>query len=235
MLEDYLEELPVSLGARILEIGCGTGAVSRTLARRFEGCEVVGIDPGALFIERARRRAEGIEGLLFVVGDGRQLPFEDSSFDAVVCHTTLCHVPCPERVLAEALRVARPSGWLAVFDGDYATTTVAICDHDPLQTCVDAAIAALVHDQWLIRRLPALIATSGWQLVRTRSHGYVETTQAQYMLTLVDRGADALTASGSIDETAAAALKQEARRRVAAGTFFGHIAYGSVLAHKPHA
>jgi ubiquinone/menaquinone biosynthesis C-methylase UbiE len=45
-----------------------------------------------------------------VVGDGRELPFEDGSFDAVVCHTSLCHIPEPERVLAEALRVAAESG-----------------------------------------------------------------------------------------------------------------------------
>jgi len=233
MLEGYLNELPLATGARILEIGCGTGAVARTLARRFEGSEVVGIDPGALFIDRARSRAEGIDGLAFVIGDGRDLPFEDGSFDAVVCHTTLCHIPEPERVLAEALRVARSGGWLAVFDGDYATTTVAICDHDPLQTCADAAIEALVHDRWLLRRLPALMAAVGWQLVRTRSYGYVETTQAQYMLTLVDRGADALAAARSITNDTAEALKEEARRRVRADTFFGHIAYGSLLACSP--
>jgi hypothetical protein len=99
-----------------------------------------------------------------------------------------------------------------VFDGDYVTTTVAICDHDPLQTCADAAIAALVHDRWLIRRLPALMTAAGWQLVRTR--GYVETTQAQYMLTLVDRGADTLTAAASITKDTAEALKEQARRRV---------------------
>lgn len=232
MLEDYLNELPLPAGARILEIGCGTGAVARTLAHKFEGSEVVGLDPGSLFIERARSRADGFDGLMFAIGDGRDLPFEDSSFDAVVCHTALCHIPEPGRVLAEALRVARASGWLAVFDGDYATTTVAICDHDPLQTCVDAAIAALVHDRWLVRRLPALITAVGWQLVRTRSHGYVEITKAQYMLTLVDRGADALAASGSIDKSAAEAVKEEARRRVRAGTFFGHIAYASVIARQ---
>jgi hypothetical protein len=42
-----------------------------------------------------------------------------------------------------------------------------------------------------------------------------------------------LAARGEIDAEAAAALKREARRRVEAGTFFGHIAYGSVIARKP--
>jgi hypothetical protein len=53
------------------------------------------------------------------------------------------------------------------------------------------------------------------------------------MLTIIDRGADLLCASGQIGAEAAEALKAEARRRVAAGTFFGHIAYGSLVARKP--
>jgi hypothetical protein len=48
-------------------------------------------------------------------------------------HTTICHIPDPERALGDAFRVLRPHGWLAVFDGDYATTTVAIGDFDPFK------------------------------------------------------------------------------------------------------
>jgi ubiquinone/menaquinone biosynthesis C-methylase UbiE len=233
MLDDYLNDLPLAAGSRIVEIGCGTGAVARTLATRTGASEVIGLDPGPLFIDRARRRADGIDGLSFVIGDGRDLPFAADTFDAVVCHTALCHIPEPERVLAEARRVTRHNGWLAVFDGDYATTTVATSDHDPLQACVDAAIAALVHDRWLVRRLPALTRAAGWQVVRTRSHGYVETAGAQYMLTLVDRGADTLAAAGAISRDTAASCKQEVRSRVHAGTFFGHIAYASLIARNP--
>ena len=93
-------------------------------------------------------------------------------------------------------------------------------------------MAALVHDRFLVRRLPSLMRAAGWQFVRTHSHGYVETTDAQYMLTLIDRGADALVDRGTVTDGLAAQLKQEARRRVAAGVFFGHIAYASVIARR---
>jgi hypothetical protein len=53
------------------------------------------------------------------------------------------------------------------------------------------------------------------------------------MLTVVDRGADMLEAAGQLGGDTAAALKAEARRRVAAGTFYGHIAYASITARKP--
>jgi hypothetical protein len=67
---------------------------------------------------------------------------------------------------------------------------------------------------------------------RFHSHGFVE-THAGYMLTIVDRGADALHTSGQIGPELAAALKAEARRRVEDGAFFGHIAYASLMAQKP--
>ncbi len=93
------------------------------------------------------------------------------SIATVVCHTSLCHIPGPERVVAEAARVAADDGWPAVFDVDYATTTVATSATDPLQACADATIEALVHDPFLVRRLAALVCEAGWTLVRVRSHG----------------------------------------------------------------
>jgi SAM-dependent methyltransferase len=97
MLEDYPADLPLGDGARVLEVGCGTGAVARTVAVRPGVGEVVGLDPG-------------------------------------------------------------------------------------------------------------------------------------YVLTLIDRGADTLVASGGLGDAAADALKAEARRRVTAGEFVGHIAYASLIA-----
>jgi hypothetical protein len=72
------------------------------------------------------------------------------------------------------------------------------------------------------------------ELQRVRSHGYVEASETGFMLPgWVDRGADALAASGRIGAEAAAALKAEARRRIARGEYFGYIAYLSLVARKP--
>jgi ubiquinone/menaquinone biosynthesis C-methylase UbiE len=233
MLEDYLGDLPLPDGARVLEVGCGTGAVARTLAVRPGVGEVVGLDPSPVFVERARQIAAGVDHLSYVVGSGTALPFDDGAFDAVVFHTVLSHIPDAGAGLAEAARVTTAGGALAAFDGDYATTTVATGDHDPLQACVEAALSALVHDRHLVRRLGTLVRAAGWEVVRLRSHGYVEAEDPAYMLTIVDRGADTLAAAGRIGGPAADALKAEARRRAAAGEFFGHIAYASLIGRRP--
>jgi ubiquinone/menaquinone biosynthesis C-methylase UbiE len=220
-------------GARIVDVGCGTGVLTRPLARLPGVSHVVGVDIAPSLLERARELAGDLPGLSFEEGDARSLPFQDASFDAAVFDSTFSHVPGPEAALSEAFRVIRPGGVLAIFDGDYATTTVAIGDNDPLQDCVLAMMANSLTDRWIMRRMPTLARASGFEDVVLRSHGFVETGDAAYMLTVIDRGADILRDGGQIGGETAEALKAEGRRRVAEGRFFGHIAYASVIARRP--
>ena len=233
ILDAYLAEVGFPPAARVLEVGCGTGAVTRLLAGRPGVAEAVGVDPSPVFVAKAGELAAGLGNLSFEEGDGRALRFGDGDFDVVVCHTVLCHVPEPERVLAEAFRVLRPAGTLAVCDGDYTTITVALGEADPLQDCIEAVKAEFINDPWLVRRLPALLRSVGFQLGGSRSHGYLQTDQPAYMLTLVDRGADTLAAWGRIGPELCAALKAEARRRAKAHAFYGFIGFASFLARKP--
>lgn len=233
MWHAYLSEIEFPPAAKVLEIGCGTGAVSRILARWPGVAQVTGVDPSAVFIAKARALAHDIPNLSFEEGDGRSLAFDAGAFDVVVVHQTLSHVPRPERLVAEAFRVLRPRGWLAAFDGDYATATVATGDRDPLEACVDAFRQSFVNDPWLVRGLPRLIHAGGFEVMPMRSHGYVEAPEGAYMLTWIDRGADVLVQAGRIGTETAEALKAEARRRSAARAWFGHIAFASVLGRKP--
>jgi SAM-dependent methyltransferase len=199
MRQTFLADIAFPAGAEVLEVGCGTGVLTRALAGLPAIDRVVGVDIAESLLDRARELAPDLE---FAQADA----------------------------VAEAFRVLRPDGLLAAFDGDYATATVALAEHDPLQTCVAAMMANSVTDRRIMRRLPALLRQMGFELGRTRSHGFVETGDGGYMLTVIDRGADML--SGTIGDELAAALKAEARRRAAAGGFFGHIAYASVIARK---
>jgi ubiquinone/menaquinone biosynthesis C-methylase UbiE len=234
MRETYFADIEFPPDARVAEIGCGPGPVTRALASHPGVGAVVGVDPSPIFLAKGRELARDLPNLSFIEGDARELPLEDDSLDVVVFHTTLCHIPGPEVVLLEALRVLGEGGLIAVFDGDYATTTCACGDFDPLQSCAEACVEYLVHDRWLVRRLPRLVRAAGFELRRFRSHSYMEApSSGGYMFAIVDRGADALVASGRLTLEAADALKAEARRRSDAGEFFGHIAYASLIAQKP--
>jgi ubiquinone/menaquinone biosynthesis C-methylase UbiE len=229
---DFLDGLELVGGARVLDVGCGTGVLTRRLAALPSVTEVVGVDVAPSLLEQARELARDLPNVTFAEADARALPFVDGSFDAVVFDSTLSHVPGPEAALVEAYRALRPGGTVGVFDGDYATTTVALGDHDPLQRAVDAMVANSVTDRWLMRRIVGLVRASGFESIEARSLGYLDTADGEYMLTLVDRGVDLLQAQGQLGDDAAAALRADARRRVKDETFFGHIAYVGLTARR---
>ena len=233
MWHAYLSDIDFPPDARVLEIGCGTGAVTRVLAQWPDVAQVIGVDPSAVFIARAHTLAQNIPNLSFEEGDGRSLRFEASSFEVVVVHQSLSHVPQPEQLIEEAFRVLQPGGWLAVFDGDYSTATVAIGEFDPLEVCVHAFRTNFVHDPWIVRHLPQLIHRAGFDVKPMRSHGYIEAPEGGYMLTWIERGTDVLLQAGRISKESAEALKAEAHRRNAEKTWFGHIAFASILGQKP--
>jgi SAM-dependent methyltransferase len=233
MLEAYLADAALPTGTRVLEVGCGTGAVTRTIAAQPGVAEAVGVDPSPVFVARARELAEGLASVRFEAADGQALPFPAASFDAVVFHTTLCHVPEPRALLAEAVRVLRSGGCVAIFEGDYAAASLATRAGDPLERCADAFREHFVHDPWLARRLPALVHAAGLRVATVRGHSYVEALAPGFMLrSWVDMGADALAASGQVAPREAEELKAEARRRLAAGEHFGHIPYTSLVARR---
>lgn len=232
MMESYLSPLDLAKNTKALEIGCGTGVISRYLST-FDRIEsVTGIDPSSVFIERAKELGGNIPGLAFGTGDGRSLEFDDESFELVVFHTTLCHVTSPEEALKEAYRVLRSGGILAIFDGDYISASVAIDKHDPLQVVLDKVMDNFVENIWLVRQLPLVLSKLGLTVRDFRSHGYTAVSDPSYMLTLIDRGAEMMVASGVLGRNQGEAIQYEAKRRVVSGEFFGHISYISAIAQK---
>jgi hypothetical protein len=92
-------------------------------------------------------------------------------------------------------------------------------------------MASSVTDRRVMRRLPSMVRQCGFEIDSFRSYGFAEIAGGDYMLSVVDRGADLLQARGEISDETASGLKAEARRRVELGTFFGHIAYASIVGH----
>lgn len=108
-------------GARILDLGCGTGEATLRLAAMFPGAEaVVGVDLMPELLEVARRREDEGGGIVrFEQGDGFALRYPEAYFDLVVCRHVTQMVPAPERMLRELQRVLKPGGWAHVLSEDY--------------------------------------------------------------------------------------------------------------------
>jgi len=114
-----LDWLAVPPGARWLDVGCGTGALSRTILGRAAPEAVTGLDASAGFVQHATARVADPRAS-FRVGDAQALPFGDGAFDAAVSGLVLNFVPAPARMATEMRRVTRRGGVVALYVWDYA-------------------------------------------------------------------------------------------------------------------
>jgi ubiquinone/menaquinone biosynthesis C-methylase UbiE len=232
--EAYLELIGVPPTAAVLDLGCGTGVVTRALAAResFAGT-VIGVDQSPEFIAAAERFAadDGVgDRLAFVVGDAHQLDFPAASFDVVVAHTLISHVRDPLAVLSEAARVIRPGGTVVIFDGDYSSLTFG-CSDPQLGLAVEPAIQSLIMSSpRIMRALPRLLPTAGLRLTATQSHVYAEAGTSRFLLNLAETYAPLAASTGLLPAVDVDAWLADQRRSAGDGTFFAACNYYAYVA-----
>ena len=101
---------------RVLDVACGPGFL--TLAFATVVTEAIGFDATDEFLALAATEAErrGLTNVAFEHGDAEQLPYDDGSFDLVVCRAAFHHMPRPEQILSEMVRVTNPRGRILIAD-----------------------------------------------------------------------------------------------------------------------
>jgi SAM-dependent methyltransferase len=106
---DFLTNVHIPAGAKVLDVACGAGQTALPMAR--QGAQVTGLDVASNLIAVARQRAQS-EALTvrFDDGDAENLPYEDESFDVVFSLIGAMFAPQPDKVAAEFARVCRPGG-----------------------------------------------------------------------------------------------------------------------------
>ena len=139
LFEPYAEDLAARLAlmepGRILETAAGTGVVTIAISRRLPDAEIVATDLNQAMLDVAAAKTDS-DRIAFHSADAQSLPFEDRSFDAVVCQFGAMFFP--DRVLAyrEALRVLRPGGHFLFNVWDKV-------DNNPASLAIAEAVASL--------------------------------------------------------------------------------------------
>lgn len=111
---------------RLLDVGCGTGALLYRLARSYPPAQLVGLDPVPEMLAIARRRLP--EGIELREGWAEQLPYEDASFEVVVSCNMFHYIRQPVVALREMGRVLRPGGQLVITDWCDDYLACRVCD-----------------------------------------------------------------------------------------------------------
>lgn len=116
MCDKVLAAAGVADGQRLLDVGCGLGAVVASLNERLSGMTLWGlnVDERQLAIARRVCNPANHNIIEFIAGDAVRLPFDGASFDVLLALECSMHFSSRERFLAEAARVLRPSGRLAL-------------------------------------------------------------------------------------------------------------------------
>ena len=97
-----------------LDVGAGVGLAAELIAHRFDRLYLLDVEEDML--REALRRLSHLKNVVILRGDARSIPLRDESVDLVYFFDSLHHIEGWEKALAEALRVLRPGGVLAIFD-----------------------------------------------------------------------------------------------------------------------
>ena len=215
-------------GQMLLDCGCGPGQITVGLSRAVNPGRGTGIDLDAAVLDQARRSATdaGVANVEYREASAVALPFPDESFDVVYFHALLCHLPAPRDALAEARRVLKRGGLIAVSEPDISSFQIATDDPACLRVVdlLAAGSRAAGGDPDIGRRLRPLLDSAGFSptvgSMSVHSHGDPESAPnkagawaglASGSTLAVNAIAQGLFSAAELEETAAALRKYAER------------------------
>jgi ubiquinone/menaquinone biosynthesis C-methylase UbiE len=123
---ETLARLPLQPAARVLDVGCGTGALLSRLSRSHPAARLTGVDPVPAMLAVARRGLP--PAVRLAAGWAERLPFASGEFDAVVSCNVFHYIRQPMNALLEMNRVLRPGGQLVITDWCDDYLACRVCD-----------------------------------------------------------------------------------------------------------
>ena len=172
-----LEKAGLRAGQRAVDVGSGTGTMTRWLAGEVgSDGEAIGVEPNVALRGVAEGRAVGTSAR-FVDGTAAAIPLPDASVDVVWCERVLQHLPDPASAIAETARVLRPGGRAIILDSDHESRINSDIDPEVSHQMTLAFMGQLANAR-SARRIPRLVAEAGLELDPDIGSSAVVFTQA---------------------------------------------------------
>lgn len=199
----YFEAIDLPSVGRLLELGCGTGAVCRAIATwpGFKG-EITGSDLSNSLIDAAQRLtdAAGIDNIRYLQADGQGSAAHQGNYDMVLAHTVISHVSDPNAFLGEALRLVRPGGRVVIHDGDYASMTFDTGAPDYDKVLPAKYFDAIVANPFVMREVPRRLSQLGVKSFEALGAVVLETGTGEYFPSVIRNYAPIAVAAGVVSD-----------------------------------
>ena len=240
-LHDWaIEKAALQPGDHVVDLGSGTGTMSRQLASLVAPVASAGVPPGQVIgiepnphlraVAVSRTKAAGVSNVSFVEGFAGALQFDDSTIDFVWCERVLQHLADPQLAINDIARVLRPGGRAVLLDSDYGTRIVSDLDPD-LAAAFSRASLGPIANPYAARHIPAQVHAAGLELEpAVGSSAFVFSSEMLLRTQVLSRDADDAVESGGLTrevaDTAVRAVHDAAERGLAfaAITVFGFVA-----------
>ena len=227
-----LDRLQLAPGHKVLDFGCGPGAISVEIARRVGVAgHVWGVDVNAAFLARAGERAQaaGLEAQTTFVPDDR-VPLPDTSLDRVLCKNVLEYVSDFRAALGRHLGLLKPGGMIHIADSDWGFLIVEPWSPDEIRE-VFAAASGAFREPFIGRRLPGALADLGYSDIRVAIEASAD--RDGRMWSVLENMAGYAQTPGGMPAARLAELLTRIDSAIANGTYMAVLPQFFITARKP--
>ena len=117
-IKNYLGQYLNENTSRLLDVGCGPGAIISTIGKIYPHIEITGLDLSPKHIDDLKKTCAGQSNIHGKIGDAKNIPFAKNTFDLIFCRFLLEYLPYPDKAISEMIRICKPEGKIMAQDLD---------------------------------------------------------------------------------------------------------------------